>query len=247
MRHWDVPIQALRQDLGLGLSKRPPLWGGQPSPACVLAMFPRLLAGPRSTWPPQARVTGPLFWDEDDTAPGLQSDLERFLASGPAPVVFTLGSAAVKAAGRFYADSLAAAQRLGRRALLLVGDEPANRAQLPGPLPTWAFALPYAPHARVFRAAEAIVHQGGMGTLAQAMRAGKPMLIVPFSHDQPDNAARAAGLGIARMLPGRGLLRVERGARAALSSCRPRHVVKGCRDRPCSAGRGWGGRCLQRS
>jgi rhamnosyltransferase subunit B len=44
------------------------------------------------------------------------------------------------------------------------------------------------------------VHQGGIGTLAQAMRSGHPMLIVPFSHDQPDNAARAAELGIARHL-----------------------------------------------
>ena len=35
-----------------------------------------------------------------------------------------------------------------------------------------------------------VVHQGGVGTTAQCLRAGKPMLIMPYSHDQPDNARR---------------------------------------------------------
>jgi rhamnosyltransferase subunit B len=45
------------------------------------------------------------------------------------------------------------------------------------------------------------VHQAGIGTLAQAMRAGRPQLIVPVAFDQPDNAHRAAALGIARVVP----------------------------------------------
>jgi predicted glycosyltransferase len=40
----------------------------------------------------------------------------------------------------------------------------------------------------------------GIGTTAQALRAGRPMLIVPFSHDQPDNAARMVRLGVARTI-----------------------------------------------
>ena len=46
------------------------------------------------------------------------------------------------------------------------------------------------------------MHQGGSGTTAQAMLAGRPMLIVPYGWDQPDNAARivrqGSGLTIAR-------------------------------------------------
>lgn len=44
------------------------------------------------------------------------------------------------------------------------------------------------------------MHQGGIGTTAQAMRSGRPALVVPFGHDQFDNAARAARLGVAETI-----------------------------------------------
>jgi len=53
----------------------------------------------------------------------------------------------------------------------------------------------------VFPRAAAVVHQAGIGTLAQAMRAGRPQLIVPVAFDQPDNAHRAAAFGIALVAP----------------------------------------------
>ena len=46
-----------------------------------------------------------------------------------------------------------------------------------------------------------IVHQGGVGTTGQALRAGRPMLVMPFGHDTVDNARRCAELGVARVLP----------------------------------------------
>ena len=55
-----------------------------------------------------------------------------------------------------------------------------------------------APHQLLFPRASAIVHQGGIGTTAQALRSGHPMLIVPHAHDQPDNAFRVTNLGVAR-------------------------------------------------
>lgn len=47
----------------------------------------------------------------------------------------------------------------------------------------------------------AIIHHGGVGTTGQAMRSGRPMLVVPHAWDQPDNAQRVVQLGIARALP----------------------------------------------
>jgi len=54
-----------------------------------------------------------------------------------------------------------------------------------------------APHQSLFPRAAAVVHQGGAGTLAQTLRAGRPMLVVPHAHDQPDNASRVVKLGVA--------------------------------------------------
>ena len=47
----------------------------------------------------------------------------------------------------------------------------------------------------MFPHAAAIVHQGGAGTTAEALRSGRPMLVLPFSHDQFDNAARVRRIG----------------------------------------------------
>jgi rhamnosyltransferase subunit B len=191
--HWLKPVLALRADLRLNAGENP-LFEGQHSPALVLALFSSLLARPQPDWPPQTVLTGFCFYDQGETSAPLQS----FLDAGPAPVVFTLGSSAVGTAGDFYAQSLRAVQRLGVRAVFLTGSQP---QELPEKLPGEIIVVPYAPHFRLFSRAAAIVHQGGIGTTAQAMRAGRPMLIVPFGHDQFDNAERVRRLGAAEVIP----------------------------------------------
>jgi len=110
--------------------------------------------------------------------------------------VFTLGSSAVQQAGTFYSESLAAIRRLKCRAVLLAGDN-----ILPQPLPPGVAIFPYVPFSRIFPRASVIVHSGGIGTCAQALAAARPMLVVPFAFDQPDNAARLKRLGLARVIP----------------------------------------------
>src|SRR6201999_4117873 len=127
----------------------------------------------------------------------LPPELERFLDQGPPPLVFTLGSAAVLDAGDFYQQSALAAASLGHRAVLLVGSDPRN---IPPEVPQNVCVAQYAPYSRLFPRASAIIHQGGVGTTAQALRAGKPMLVMPYSHDQPDNARRVRRLGVARVI-----------------------------------------------
>ena len=84
------------------------------------------------------------------------------------------------------------------RGVLLVGDDPTNRPT--APLGDDAIAVERAPHEAIFPRAAAIVHHGGVGTLGQAIRSGRPMLVVPWTHDQPDNARRVVRLGVAREL-----------------------------------------------
>jgi rhamnosyltransferase subunit B len=196
-RNWSEPVRRLRTDLGLAPGKDP-IHEGQFSPELVLGMFSRVLAEPRPDWPPNTRITGQVFYDGPGDGESLSPYLERFLASGPAPVVFTLGTSAVGAAGTFYRESLKAAQLLKVRAVLLVGKDPRNRPS--APLPEGIVAFDYAPFSKLFPRAATVVHQGGIGTAGQALRSGRPQLVVPFAHDQPDNASRLERLGVAEVL-----------------------------------------------
>jgi rhamnosyltransferase subunit B len=193
-RSWSKPVRRLRADLGLSPG-RDPLYEGRYSPQLVLALFSPALARPQPDWPPNTVITGFPFYDGASEVKKLEPELERFLSAGEPPVVFTLGSAAVKAPGSFYEASARAAILLRRRAVLLVGDNPA-----PANLPPQVFAANYAPYSVLFPRAAAVVHQGGIGTTGQAARAGCPMLVMPFNFDQPDNAERMARLGVARMI-----------------------------------------------
>jgi UDP:flavonoid glycosyltransferase YjiC (YdhE family) len=65
-------------------------------------------------------------------------------------------------------------------------------------LPERIAAFDHAPFSKLFPRARAVVQQGGIGTIGQALRA--PQLVVPFAHDQPDNALRVEGLSVARVL-----------------------------------------------
>jgi rhamnosyltransferase subunit B len=196
---WGKPIRDFCRSHGLPPPAQDPLFEGQYSPQGTLAMFSPLFAQPQPDWPPHTQVTGFPLHDTDEVDAAAMRALDDFLAAGEPPIVFTLGSSAIYDAGGFYTTSVEIARRLQRRAVLLTGRVPENQA-LPD-LPSTLFACDYAPHSRVFPRAAATVHQGGIGTLAQAMHAGRPMLVVPFSHDQPDNAERAQKLGIARVLP----------------------------------------------
>lgn len=194
---WSKPVRELRSEIGLPPGGHP-IFEGQHSPRRVLALFSRVLAEPRPDWPPNVSITGFPFHNPSADDRAEAERLDAFLDEGPPPVVFTLGSSAVATAGSFYEESLAAARRLNVRCVLLVGPEPGNRPD--APLGDEAIAVEYAPHQTVFPRAAATVHQGGIGTLGQALRAGRPMLVVPHSHDQPDNARRAERLGVARTL-----------------------------------------------
>jgi len=187
------PVAQLRAELGLSPGEHP-LFEGQHAPARVLALFSKAMAQPQPDWPQQTRVTGFCTFDggsETELAP----DIRHFLDAGPPPIVYTLGASSIHDAGDFYPESIAAVQQLGRRAIL-IGDA----ASLPADLPDDILITPYMPLSRALWRCAAVVHHGGIGTIALALQAGCPMLIMPHSHDQPDNAARIARQGVARLV-----------------------------------------------
>jgi UDP:flavonoid glycosyltransferase YjiC (YdhE family) len=191
------PWYRLRRELGLPPASGNPLVDGH-SPALALALFSKFLADKQTDWPAQTLITGFPFLDPDGEA-ALPTELARFLEAGSPPIVFTLGVSAANVAGRFFEESIAAAMTLGRR-VVLVGKRCAD-GQFP--LPDGAIACEYVPYSALFPRAVAVVHAGGIGSTGLGMRSGRPMLVVPFAHDQPDNAERLRRLGIARTIPGR--------------------------------------------
>ena len=190
---WPEPIYELRRELGLKKGANP-LFDAKHSPQLVLALFSEVLGRPQKDWPEHTVLTGFCYYDAEKGDARLPDHLERFLDAGDPPVVFTLGSAAVLAAGRFYEYSARAAMRLGVRAVLLIGSDPRNKPQFE--LPEEICVAEYAPYSALLNRAAMVVHQGGVGTTAQCLRAGKPMLIMPYSHDQPDNARRMKRLRV---------------------------------------------------
>jgi rhamnosyltransferase subunit B len=193
---WADPIRQLRRELGLSPINYNPFIENRFSPYLTVALFSSVLGQPQPDWATNTVIAGFTFYDGTQDGAELTPALQQFLAAGEPPIIFTLGSAAVMDAGSFYQESIQAAQQLNRRAVLLMGNN-----SLPANLPADILAVDYAPYSQIFPLACAIVHQGGIGTTAQALRAGRPTLIMPYSHDQPDNAARVQRLGTSLTIP----------------------------------------------
>lgn len=211
-REWIDPVlqpavNTLRRQLGLAPVERV-LHHWVHSPQCVLGMFPSWFAPVRQDWPRATCLTGFPLWDARELpqsvlpqgaeAPAGADELETLLAAGAAPVVVTAGSAAATLQ-RFFSVSVRALQALDRRALLVTNFP----QQLPAALPAGMAAVGYVPFSTLLPRSALIIHHGGIGTVAQAVAAGIPQLIVPRAFDQFDNAARIERLGLGRSLPAR--------------------------------------------
>lgn len=195
---WTKPLDQLRHNVGLPPNPHA-LTTGQHSPQGSIALFSPAYAAPQPDWPKKMQATGFLFHDQNTDGGKLPEALTRFLQAGPPPVVFTLGSAAVFRAGTFYEESIQAAIQLQCRAVILTGIM-ANEHVKQQALPDHILVLEYASFSLLFPHAGAVVHHGGIGTTAQALRAGVPTLVVPHAHDQPDNALRIMRTGTGEVL-----------------------------------------------
>ncbi len=214
------PLNRIRASIGLKPIRRVFDWWF--SPSLVIGLFSPWYGPPQDDWPTQVRLVGfPL----DDGRPEreLPSTVEHFLSAGPPPIAFTLGTGMMHAA-KFFRDAVEACRTLGARGLLLTK----FREQLPEPLPETVRAVAFAPFLKLFPRCAAVVHHGGIGTVAKALATGTPQLILPLAWDQPDNAARVRRLGV-----GEWLGRRRRGARdlaAALALVLEPQVKASCAE-----------------
>lgn len=185
-------VEPLRAELGLPRA-RSYFGDWWHSPDRALALFPEWFA-PAPDYPPQLRFAGFPLYDErvDDTLPG---DVRAFLDAGSPPIVATFGSG-MRLGEPYFAAVADACRRLGRRGVLLTP----YRDQIPTTLPDGVRHFDYVPFGLLLPHAAVLIHHGGVGTCAQGMATGVPQVVMPLSHDQPDNARRLRRLGVGRTL-----------------------------------------------
>ena len=155
----------------------------------VIGMFPEWYGQPQADWPSQIRLTGfPMF--DGGQNESLPPEVLDFCRAGTPPVAFTFGTGMAHSADLFRA-ALEACAILGARGIFLTK----YRDQLPASLPASALHCAFAPFQKLFPQCAAVVHHGGIGTVAKALATGTPQLIHPLCFDQIDNGARTKGLG----------------------------------------------------
>lgn len=182
-----------------------------------LALWSPAFRAPAADDPPNAALVG----FPPGTPGALDPDLQAFLDAGAPPVVVGLGTSARATGAGLYRAAAEACRALGRRAVLV--GAPADAA-----LDDTTLVVPFAPYATLFPRASIVVHHGGIGTTAEAMRARRPAVIVPFANDQFDNALRAQRLGAARvLLPKRATPTRLANALAAVANTTPPDIGEG--------------------
>ncbi len=184
------------------------------APLRTIGLWPEWFFPVQKDYPPQVRLAGFPLYDEGDHV-SLDAELRNWLAAGDKPIAFTPGSAMLFGHA-FFDAAVAACVLLKRRGILLTR----HIDHLPKHLPEGVRHVPFAPFSALLPHCSALVHHGGVGTMAQALRAGVPQLMMPMSHDQFDNAAICRKLGVAESLAPRWFSgpRVARRLRSLLKS-----------------------------
>ncbi|MEP7119749.1 MAG: glycosyltransferase [Byssovorax sp.] len=154
----------------------------------LMAFDPEFAPLPRDF--PRVHATGYWFVDSDEPLP---AELEEFLSAGDEPVYVGFGSMPNKDPAALTAIVLQAVRRAGCRALLSSGWGGLGE----GARDSRCKVIGAVNHAALFPRLSAVVHHGGAGTTATALRAGVPQIIAPHMFDQHYWSSRvhASGLG----------------------------------------------------
>lgn len=147
---------------------------------------------PDLTFYEDLRVTGFIF-EEAANEPPLSVDLDAWIAAGSKPIVLSLGSRPAVDAEAVATIACESAALAGRRLIIQPGGSIIHERAIAG---ADAVLAGFEPHARLFPRAVAIIHDGSIGTTAEALRCGRPMLVLPQRLPQFFNARALRRLGV---------------------------------------------------
>lgn len=183
--HSMIPTVALRAAAGLSADARNSLHQGQSKLAALLPWTPEFDIAPPA--PTDVHV-GPLLWDAPSSA-GVACEILVSISTSPQVHLRKL-------LRTFLQHALAALSELPQRVLLTVGDP----VLAPRTVPPNVDVRSHVAHGPLMSGLGLFVHHGGWGSIGRCLRAGVPMLIVPFERDQPVNAFHCERLGLASVL-----------------------------------------------
>lgn len=178
-------LNAIRNAYGLGECS----FADPESQILHIGFFPEWFGMRQPDWPANVRLVGfPMF---DEVRPARHLEVSRFIADHGRPLVYTTGSGVADATEIF---------REGRKICeilnvpgIFVGSA-ASKALLEGS--EKFLHIDYIDFENLLPQCLALIHHGGIGTTAQAIKAGIPQVIRPITFDQPDNAHRVFLLGL---------------------------------------------------
>lgn len=178
-----APTNGFRRSIGLA----PMALLSPPRASFHLMLCPDWFALPQPDWPEHCYVSGFAFPPPETALP---EPVAAFVKRYGPPLVFTPGTG-VSGVETFVAHARETARTLGMPAIIVTPHTPAGIDGAARIMTTDFVDL-----AALLPGSRALVHHGGIGTLAQALNAGVPQLIVAGRFDQPDNAVRVAQLGL---------------------------------------------------
>lgn len=194
-KSWAKPLEILRKEFGMS-NEYNPFWDGLYQGTKTICLWSKNFYPKQIDWPKNALTTGFVFFDPKNNEPLAQSIVE-FRKRHKEIVVFTLGSTTILNATDFLNIFFKCAKELDMGCIITCGDrtneyEHFNSDNI--------LAIKYAPYTNLFPIADIIIHQGGVGTTAQCLKAGKPQIVIPFCMDQFDNGYRIQRLGCGEVI-----------------------------------------------
>jgi MGT family glycosyltransferase len=194
-RALDVGLEHGRRDLN-GQRERldlPPLdyfHGGISPELALVATYPQL-EYPRA-WPASIQVTGPMTFEVP------HPDIE--LPPGEGPLVLVAPSTAHDSENQLVRTALKA---LAEEPVRVVATTNRVRPQSPVEVPDNAVLVDWLSYSQLMPIAALVISHGGHGTVARALGAGTPVLILPITGDMGETAMRVSWTGAGLSVPWR--------------------------------------------
>ena len=154
-----------------------------------IGFFPEWFGMPAQDWPANLKLVG--FPLQNRASEHSQRALDTFIQQQGAPLIFTSGTG-VKDVAQLFSEGRKMCEQLQVPGVFVGGESGAELLQGSA----LCMHMDYIDFEYALPKALAIIHHGGMGTTAQAIKAGIPQLIRPIKYDQPDNAERIYKLGL---------------------------------------------------